>query len=222
MICTSNYKQQFNDNYRAVSISGDRGKEAKYSGECYPELAPKMSFWRIWKDNIGIVPPKENNLFYITEYYKQVLSKLDSQEVYDELDGSILLCYEKPENFCHRQIVAAWFELLLDIEVPDVKVSNDRLEFIDKKYEVKQILEQVMKENQDMKGFTSLRALYLNKKSKEATLKYIREKDEEKKKELGEKALELKIQAMYAERFEKQNGECNRKKRVQRLQRRHD
>jgi hypothetical protein len=38
---TSNYKNFNGNDYREVSISGDRGKLAKYKGTCYPDLAPK-------------------------------------------------------------------------------------------------------------------------------------------------------------------------------------
>ena len=38
----------------------------------------------------------------------------DSVElIYDQLDNSILLCYEDNNQFCHRHLVAAWFELFL-------------------------------------------------------------------------------------------------------------
>lgn len=48
-----------------------------------------------------------------TELYKElVLSKLDPVRVLEELGPDpILLCYEKPNDFCHRHIVADWFKL---------------------------------------------------------------------------------------------------------------
>ncbi len=36
------------------------------------------------------------------------LDTLNVHEVADDLYGKILLCYEKPENFCHRHILAEW------------------------------------------------------------------------------------------------------------------
>lgn len=119
MICTSKHNEFLNKNYDTYTISGNRGKDANYEGKCYPKLAPKLSFWEIWHDNIGTIPEEENNKYYIREYYKQVLSKLDPNQVYKELDNSILLCYEKNEEFCHRHIVSAWFEILLGTEVPE-------------------------------------------------------------------------------------------------------
>ena len=53
MICTSSHNDWQSDKYRTNSISGNRGKDANYQGKCYPELAPKLSFWKVWHDNIG-------------------------------------------------------------------------------------------------------------------------------------------------------------------------
>ena len=61
----------------------------------------------------GKISEEENTRYYIEEYYKQVLSKLDPERVYRKLDNSTLLCYEDPDDFCHRHVVAAWFNLLL-------------------------------------------------------------------------------------------------------------
>lgn len=99
MISTSSYSDWQSDMYRTYSISGDRGKKANYKGRCYSKLAPKLSFWKVWHDNIGKIPLEENNRYYIEEYWNQVLSKLNPEEIFSELDGSILLCYEKIQSF---------------------------------------------------------------------------------------------------------------------------
>ena len=145
----------------------DRGKDAGYNGECYPELAPLKSFWRTWKDNIGKISEQENNRYYIEEYWKQVLSKLDVEKVYRELDYSTLLCYENNNEFCHRHIVAAWFELLLDVKVPEVIIKNFELCEVERPTFIKKYLENAIKKTKDMHGFTSLRALFLFEKSEE-------------------------------------------------------
>ena len=48
------------------------------------------------------------------------LSQLDPKKVYEELDGKILLCYEKETDFCHRFLVASWLEFNLGIEVKEI------------------------------------------------------------------------------------------------------
>lgn len=131
--------------YDTYSISGDCGRDAGYKGRCYPELAPKLSFWRIWKDNIGKIPEEENNRYYVQEYWKQVLSKLDVERVYKELDNSVLLCYEPNTQFCHRHIVAAWFELMLGVTVQEVKLKNYKVEYTSKPEYIKQYLEEVIR-----------------------------------------------------------------------------
>lgn len=48
----------------------------------------------------------ENNKYYMTEFNKQVLSKLDAKNIINELQqfgqDIILLCFEKEDEFCHR------------------------------------------------------------------------------------------------------------------------
>ena len=61
MIKTGNYKNFESCLFKTVSISGDRGKGANYKGDCYPSLAPKLSFWKKWHDNIGNVSEEKNN-----------------------------------------------------------------------------------------------------------------------------------------------------------------
>lgn len=91
---------------------------------------------------------------------------MDPQQVYDELDYSILLCYESNTEFCHRHIVAAWFEILLGINVFEKKATGYSIEEIEKPAYIKQYLEEVMRQNINMRGFNSLRALYLFEKGK--------------------------------------------------------
>ena len=52
---------------------------------------------------------KKNQLIYERLFYRDVLSKRNAKELYKELDGKILLCFEKTGDFCHRHIVAKWF-----------------------------------------------------------------------------------------------------------------
>jgi len=166
MIQTGSYKN-CKGNCLTVSISGDKGKSVNYEGEYFPLLAPKLSFWKIWHSNIGIIPEEENTMYYIEEYYKQVLSKLDPMDIYNKLEYKILLCYEDNMAFCHRHIVAFWLQILLDIEVPEVKVNGCKIEKLERPSYIREYLEEVMKKNKNMRGFNSLRALYLFEKGEE-------------------------------------------------------
>ena len=85
-----------------------------YKGLQYKRLAPKYSFFMKWKEN-------HDNDYYIKCFNEQVLSKLDAMDVVLDLfdllnengfnigDKNIaLICYEKPDDFCHRHLVANW------------------------------------------------------------------------------------------------------------------
>lgn len=162
MINTSSHDEFKNTIYNVYDISDSHEKDASYNGKRYPALEPKLSFWTVWHYNIGRISEEKNNKYYVEQYWKQVLSKLDIEEVYKELNYSTLLCYEPNDQFCHRHIVAAWFELLLGTTVPEI---NYKFEKVEKPEYIKEYLEEVIRKNKDMKGFTSLRALYLYEKS---------------------------------------------------------
>ncbi len=146
MIYTGSYKNCKDSNYQTYSISKDKGKDTNYNGLCFLTLAPKESFFRIWRNNQGIMDEMENNEFYIKEYYNQILVKLNPEDIYQTLDNSILLCYEDSNQFCHRHIVAAWLELTLGIEVNEVTVNQDTIELKEKPRYIKEYLKNIMKE----------------------------------------------------------------------------
>lgn len=94
------------DNIIPISICGKAPQW--YKGLQYKKLAPKYDFFIKWKEN-------HNNYYYIKCFNEQVLSELNPHQVLDELynlskDKDIaLICYEKPSDFCHRHLVAEWF-----------------------------------------------------------------------------------------------------------------
>ena len=87
----------------------------------------------------------ENNTYYIEQYYKEVLSKLDPEKVYKDLKHSFLLCYEDNNEFCHRHIVAKWLELSLGIYVPEIKLINDEIKEVSRPKYIGDTLESLMK-----------------------------------------------------------------------------
>lgn len=78
-----------------------------YNGLHYKRLAPKKEFFAEWQKT-------HDNDFYIQRFYEDVLNHLTVTEVVNELymmafDKEIcLICYERPEEFCHRHLVADW------------------------------------------------------------------------------------------------------------------
>lgn len=149
MIYTGSYSEFNNTKYNLYSISKDKGQDANYSGKSYLSLAPLETFFRTWKNNRGQVDEIDNNKYYINEFYNQILKKLDPKKVYDELDGSILLCYEESNEFCHRHIVAAWFEIMLGVTIYEVKHENDELLISSKPKYIKKYLQELI--NRDLK-----------------------------------------------------------------------
>lgn len=88
-----------------------------YIGHEYRDLSPK--YWMLSKYQDGTIDEDE----YTRLFYRHVLSKLDASKVYSELrsmvgsDDIVLLCYEEPDKFCHRYIVAEWFKRELGIDI---------------------------------------------------------------------------------------------------------
>jgi hypothetical protein len=98
-----------------------------YTGKQYKKLAPKYDFFMEWKRN-------HDNDYYTRCFTEQILSHLDAHHVYDDLydiandfvnslpdddmrkerqnlgfpNIVVLLCYEKPTEFCHRHLVSNW------------------------------------------------------------------------------------------------------------------
>ena len=86
-----------------------------FVGEKFSELAPKYSWWQEWHDKFdGDYDSNESKLWYKDKYYETVLSNLKQLDVAQKLKAladwcpTFILCYETPEKFCHRHLVAEW------------------------------------------------------------------------------------------------------------------
>lgn len=130
--CFSNLKKLLDNGHtNLISIAGqpsdefqkllDENDERVFE---FKKLAPKYEWWKEWK---------ENNLsddWYTEKYYKTVLCELDPRIIFFDLlkdqEEIILLCWEEPENFCHRHLVSNWFkENLKSIPVSEWKEDDD-------------------------------------------------------------------------------------------------
>lgn len=65
---------------------------------------------------------------YRERYFREVLVPLNAREIYDTLCAlttphePVLLCWEdltQPEQWCHRRMIAQWFEQELGVSVPE-------------------------------------------------------------------------------------------------------
>lgn len=115
MIYTTYFAQLKNlpENIIPISICGKAPDW--YTGLQYKKLAPKYNFFMKWKED-------HDNDYYVKCFNEQVLSKLNPISVYHELQELAdykeiaLVCYEKPEDFCHRHLVAKWLSDRFDVE----------------------------------------------------------------------------------------------------------
>lgn len=122
MLYTSYFAQIKNlpPNIIPVSICGKAPDW--YRGLQYKKLAPRYGFFSAWKRN-------HDNDFYVRHFNAEVLRGLNPTRVVSELwyllseeiraqmrvpffdnpDWHVaLVCYERPEVFCHRHLVADW------------------------------------------------------------------------------------------------------------------
>jgi hypothetical protein len=94
-------------NERRVDPKRRRVSIARYSPsgigmESYPPLIPSKSLLSSFKN--GSV----DEAGYEDVFRKENLSRLDPSKVFRDLNESVLFCYEKPEDFCHRKIIRKW------------------------------------------------------------------------------------------------------------------
>lgn len=124
MIYTSNYDNAKSGNL--ISISEDGGKGKNFEGKVCSSLAPKLLFWNVWHDNIGKIDPEMNRQFYMNQYYYQVLRKVNFNNLLSNLgNDTILLCYEEPNEFCHRFLLASYLEIKYGISVPELLIDEN-------------------------------------------------------------------------------------------------
>jgi len=71
----------------------------------------------------------DNPNIFTPIYQAKVLFRLDPLQVAKELgQDSILLCWEKPEEFCHRIVVAEWLrEAGIEVEEYEVPGGSNAL-----------------------------------------------------------------------------------------------
>ena len=93
-----------------------------FTGLRYQKLAPKYDWWKRWRDE------KLSDQWFKERYYETVLNQLDPFVVVQELqsfgENVVLLCYETPEKFCHRHLVAEWLNNKVGTEIYEFKCKS--------------------------------------------------------------------------------------------------
>ena len=110
LVCIAGYAPKF-----FFNVSGAR---------FVPELAPKREWWREWHGKFGSDPNSlESVEWYTQRYVETVLNKLNPHEIVGKLgDGAVMLCYERPDAFCHRHIVSKWITSNTGVEVEEISI----------------------------------------------------------------------------------------------------
>ncbi len=118
-IYTSNFRNLKNIPGDMTAISVARFPPKWYQGHELKSLAPSPKL--LGKAKSG----KINNDDYTKEYLSALEAAFSPESLYEILtrfagDGDIvLLCFEKPGDFCHRRLVARWLERHLNIRVDE-------------------------------------------------------------------------------------------------------
>lgn len=110
MIYTSYFANIKNLSNDMIPFSIARWKPKWYTGKTIISLAPSQELLLWWRASDKSDKSKEK---YIKLYNKQLnekdprrLAALLHKECGEKIP--VLLCFEKPENFCHRHLVADW------------------------------------------------------------------------------------------------------------------
>lgn len=83
-----------------------------FDGDSYPELKPTYNILLRYKKD-------HDKILYTETYKKEILQYLDPILIWNDLKNKTLLCWEKPDMFCHRRIVAEWLEKELKVSIPE-------------------------------------------------------------------------------------------------------
>lgn len=114
MTCSFFRMRNIPDGMEPVSIA--RGHPRWYNGRKYLPLAPT---WHMIK---GL-----SRHDYCREF-DAMLDQLDAEDVYRELgENAVLLCWEPPNVFCHRRMVAEWLEDSLGVNITEVGFARDEV-----------------------------------------------------------------------------------------------
>ena len=119
---------------------------------------------------------------YIKEYYEEVLCKLDPTDILHKLNESYLTSDERCENLSKRNIVCEWIKLYTNEDINEMYIDeHGNIVKQERPKYIREILEKVIKDFiKDMKGFETLRGLYLYEKSEKfesIAMRYIEDKD---------------------------------------------
>ncbi len=100
---------------RLIGISNAIPQGLSLNVRLYPALRPG---WKLVHElKSGYITEDK----YTEMYYYLILNRLNPTWAYEELgENAVLLCFEKPGEFCHRRIIAEWFNEHLRVKVNEL------------------------------------------------------------------------------------------------------
>ena len=104
-----------------IPVSIALWKPKWYQGLSLKEVAPKS-----YMLNDSLTEDE-----YVSMYYRNVLYPLNASSIVEKLramtkdQDCALLCYEKPGNFCHRNLLAKWLHDNANIEVVEFESAPE-------------------------------------------------------------------------------------------------
>lgn len=147
MIYTSYYAQlkNFPENYHPIGISQFPPKW--YEGAVLKDLAPLPYIINTWNKYAKNLLPNTPDRIKWEEWYNkkfktEIIDKLNVNEIIEKLcnitnidnnilpiwenpnEHIVLCCFEKSEDFCHRNIIANWFN---ENNIPCREITKDEL-----------------------------------------------------------------------------------------------
>ena len=108
MFYTSYFGNLRNIPDHVVPVAICLNKPASWNGFHMPKVAPLPYM---------IASAKQGNTELAAKDYRELLSRLDADEVIEEAidltesEDIVFVCYEKPEDWCHRHEFAKWLSM---------------------------------------------------------------------------------------------------------------
>jgi hypothetical protein len=134
----------------------------------------------------------------INNYFSNILNKLDPVFIYNFFNNKNIVSEDIFNNFSLRHVIADYLELFLGVDIYEIDNSNN---ILDRPEYIRDYLILAIKNNREMYGFTSIRALYLYENSlKYDSVSDILERENINTSKFRRFSYDLKIKAELIER----------------------
>ena len=112
------FSSKINSAMQLVSVAGKipSNIQDRFGGKIktYRDLVPPS--YLVWDYKNGKTCKED----YTRIYKEKILNSLDASIVYRNLQDAVILCWERPEAFCHRHLIAKWIRDRLQIKIEEL------------------------------------------------------------------------------------------------------